>query len=109
MWVLAELRREWTAAGRTYTHDALFGAAARTEAPGFTIDLNAPQFTGRGDMMRKVAEACIARRFSIPSSHAGITRLILESLAESHADALTSSTRRPACGRQMCTSWAEAR
>jgi rhamnulokinase len=88
MWVLEELRREWMAAGRTYTHEALFGAAARTEAPGFTIDLNAPQFGVRGDMMRKVAEACIARRFSIPSSHPGITRLILESIAESHAEAL---------------------
>ena len=88
MWVLEELRREWQEKGTTYTHEALFGAAARTEAPGFTIDLNAPQFTGRGDMMRKVREACIARRFSIPSSHAGITRLVLESIAESHAEAL---------------------
>jgi rhamnulokinase len=88
MWVLDELRREWEATGRTYTHEALFDAAARTEAPGFTIDLNAPQFAARGDMMRKVREACIARRFSIPSTHAGITRLILESLAASHAEAL---------------------
>ena len=89
MWVLEELRREWQAAGMTYTHDALFGAAAKMEAPGFTIDVNAPQFTGRGDMMRKVREACVARRFSIPSTHAGITRLVLESIAESHAEALT--------------------
>jgi rhamnulokinase len=88
MWVLEELRREWQTSGSSYTHEALFAAAARTEAPGFTIDLNAAQFTSRGDMMRKVTEACIARRFSIPSTHAGITRLILESLAESHAEAL---------------------
>ena len=88
MWVLDELRREWTAAGRTYTHEELFSAAARTEARGFTIDLNAPQFSARGDMMRKVREACTARRFAIPSTHFGITRLILESIAESHADAL---------------------
>ena len=88
MWVLEELRREWQASGATYTHEALFSAAEKVEAPGFTIDLNAEQFAGRGDMMRKVREACIARSFSIPSTHAGITRLILESLAESHAEAL---------------------
>ncbi len=88
MWVLEELRREWQVTGTVYTHDALFAAAARTEAPGFTIDLNAPQFAGRGDMMRKVAEACIARGFSRPSTHAGIARLMLESIAESHAEAL---------------------
>ena len=88
MWVLEELRREWQAAGSAYTHDALFAAAAGGEAPGFTIDLNAPQFAGRGDMMRTVADACIARGFCIPSTHSGIARLVLESIAESHADAL---------------------
>ena len=88
MWVLEELRREWQAAGSSYTHDALFAAAAEEEAPGFTIDLNAPRFAGRGDMMRKVADACIARGFSIPSTHSGIARLMLASIAESHAEAL---------------------
>ena len=89
MWVLEELRREWQARRAPYTHEELFNAAAKAEAPGFTIDLNTPQFSTRGDMMRKVAEACIGRGFSIPSTHAGITRLILESLARSHAEALT--------------------
>jgi Sugar (pentulose and hexulose) kinases len=88
MWVLEELRREWQEKGTTYTHEALFRSASNAEAPGFTIDLNAAQFSGRGEMMRKVRDASIARGFSMPSSHAGITRLVLESIAESHAEAL---------------------
>ena len=88
MWVLEELRRQWLAEGVRYSHEALFDAAAAVPTSGFTIDLNAPQFAGRGDMMRKVAAACTARGAWLPEQHAGITRLILESIADSHASAL---------------------
>ncbi len=89
MWVLEELRREWQADGVRYAHDELFGAAANADSLGVTIDLNAAQFAGRGDMMRKVSDACTARGTSIPEKHAGIARMILESIADSHASALT--------------------
>lgn len=88
MWVLEELRREWQATGARYSHEELFTAAAVTISSGFTIDLNAPQFASRGDMMRKVAVACTECGASMPETHAGIARLVLESIAGSHAEAL---------------------
>ncbi|HTK46638.1 MAG TPA: rhamnulokinase family protein [Gemmatimonadaceae bacterium] len=88
MWVLEECRRAWEPAGVHTSHAALFADAARLASPAATIDLNAPEFAGRGDMPAKVAGACIARGIEPPRSPAECTRLILESLAESHAAAL---------------------
>jgi rhamnulokinase len=90
MWVLEELRREWEEQGTRHSHAELFAAAAAapSQGGGFTIDLNAPEFAGRGDMARKVADACAARGFAAPQTHGEIARLVLESLATSHAEAL---------------------
>ena len=89
MWVLEELRREWEEAEGTHqSHAALFAAAAAAPSPGFTIDLNAPEFAGRGDMQRKLAHACAAQGVAAPTTHGEIARLVLESLATSHAEAL---------------------
>jgi rhamnulokinase len=89
MWVLEELRREWEAEeGIHHSHAELFADAAAAPSRGFTIDLNAPEFAGRGDMQRKVAAACAASGFAAPQSHGEIARLVLESLATSHAEAL---------------------
>jgi len=88
MWVLEELRREWEEQGTPHSHAELFAAAAAAQSHGFTIDLNAPEFVGRGDMRRKLAAACAARGFAAPQSHGEIARLVLESLATSHAEAL---------------------
>jgi rhamnulokinase len=88
MWVLEECRREWEEQGTRYTHEAIFRAATDSPSIGATIDLNAPEFSGRGEMVRKVIDACRAGGIEPPVSHAGIVRLILESLAASHAAAL---------------------
>src|SRR4030095_10103931 len=88
MWVLEEGRREGEEQAPRYTHEALFSTAAASASLGTTIDLNAPEFAGRGDMVSKLAEACASRGVDLPSSHGGIVRLILESLAASHAGAL---------------------
>jgi rhamnulokinase len=88
MWVLEECRREWDEDGTRYSHEALFRAAAESASPGTVVDLNAPEFASRGDMVRKLAAACAARGVELPTTHGGITRLILESLADSHAAAL---------------------
>jgi rhamnulokinase len=88
MWVLEECRREWEEQGTRYSHEALFRTAAESSSLGTVVDLNAPEFAGRGDMVRKLADACAARGAVLPSTHGGITRLILESLAASHAAAL---------------------
>jgi len=88
MWVLEECRREWETEGTPFTHDAIFQAAAASQSPGVTVDLNAPAFAARGGMMRALADACNEQGASIPGTHGQIARLILESLATSHADAL---------------------
>jgi rhamnulokinase len=89
MWVLEELRREWEEEeGSRQSHAELFAAAAAAPSGGFTIDLNAPEFAARGDMQRKLAAACAARGFAAPRTHGEVARLVLESLATSHAEAL---------------------
>jgi rhamnulokinase len=89
MWVLEECRREWKEEeGTHYSHAALFADAAEAPSRGFTIDLNAPEFIGRGDMPRKVPAACAALGFAAPETHGEVARLLLESLATSHASAL---------------------
>jgi rhamnulokinase len=88
MWVLEECRREWEEEGTRYSHAELFDAAAAAPSRGFTIDLNATTFSGRGDMPRKVAAACVAGGFEAPQTHGGFARLVLDSLAKSHAAAL---------------------
>jgi len=88
MWVLEECRREWEEEGTRYSHEALFRTAAESTSLGAVIDLNAPQFAGRGEMVRKLVDACAASGVDAPATHGGFVRLILESLAASHAAAL---------------------
>jgi len=88
MWVLEECRRQWEEEGTRYSHAELFAAAASAPWRGFAVDLNGATFAERGDMPRKVADACVANGFAAPETHGGIARLILESLATSHAAAL---------------------
>jgi rhamnulokinase len=88
MWVLEECRREWEEQGTRYSHEAIFRAAAESPSIAATIDLNAPEFAGRGEMVRKLSDACTARRIDVPTTHGEFVRLILESLAASHAAAL---------------------
>ena len=88
MWVLEECRREWEEQGSLFSHEAVFRAAAEAPSIGAVIDLNVAEFAGRGDMVRKLAHACADRGVDAPTTHGGFVRLILESLAASHADAL---------------------
>jgi rhamnulokinase len=89
MWVLEECRREWDSQGARHSHAELFAEATASSSLGITIDLNAPEFSGRGDMVRKIEMACLAQDAAPPASRGAIARLILESLAASHADALS--------------------
>ncbi|MEP6999213.1 MAG: rhamnulokinase family protein [bacterium] len=88
MWVLEECRREWEGQGTTYSHDVLLNAAVAAPSMGGTIDLNAPSFVARGEMGARIASACRDAGVRAPASHGETARLILESLAASHAEAL---------------------
>jgi rhamnulokinase len=88
MWVLEECRREWDAEGERTTHEETVRAAQEAPSLGFTIDLNAPEFAGRGDMVKKIEVACGTKGVAVPRTRGETVRLILESLASSHAEAL---------------------
>ncbi|MEO8622145.1 MAG: rhamnulokinase family protein, partial [bacterium] len=88
MWALEECRREWQEQGTTYSHAGLLNAAIAARAMGGTIDLNAPLFVARGDMIGRIASACRDAGVQVPTAHGETARLILESLAASHAEAL---------------------
>lgn len=88
MWVLEECRREWAEAGDRPSHEMLMRAATNAAACG-AIDLNAPEFAQRGDMVAKIESACARSSIRMPDSVGGIVRLLLDSLAESHAAALS--------------------
>lgn len=88
MWVLEECRREWEMQGEGSTHDTLFTAAAAADSSGIIVNLNAPEFAERGGMVHKLAAACTLAGGAMPSSQGGVARLVLESLADSHAIAL---------------------
>ncbi|MEO8563451.1 MAG: rhamnulokinase family protein [bacterium] len=88
MWVLEECRREWDADGERRSHAEIFAEATAASSLGMTIDLNATEFAGRGGMVQKIEAACRERGALPPTSRGATVRLILESLAASHADAL---------------------
>ena len=88
MWVLEECRREWEAEGTVFAHDVIFDAARAAPSPYITINLNAPEFVARGGMLERLSAACREKGIPVPATHGEIVRLILESLAASHCEAL---------------------
>jgi rhamnulokinase len=88
MWVLEECRREWAAQHTSPSHDALMRAAETAPSMGGVVDLNAPVFAERGEMIAKLAAACRESGIQLPATSGETVRLIFESLAASHAEAL---------------------
>jgi rhamnulokinase len=88
MWVLEECRREWQSQGVAATYGDIMKTAAEAPSTGITVDLNAPEFAGRGGMLRALEGACRKQGLATPTTPGGVTRLILESLAASHAEAI---------------------
>jgi len=97
MWILEECLREWSEAGERPQYDALFADAARAPSMPCLIDVNAPAFAERGDMVANIGSACRAVGMQPPSDRGALVRLLLESVAESYArtlrelDALTGA------------------
>ena len=88
MWVLEECRREWQSQGVAATYDDVLQAAAAAPSSDITINLNASEFAGRGGMLHALEGACREQGVAAPTTPGGVTRLILESLADSHAEAI---------------------
>jgi rhamnulokinase len=88
MWVLEECRRDWEMQGTGLGWEALLSAAAAAPSLGVTVDLNAAAFAGHGGMVAALETACRNQGRPAPTTQGEIARLVLESLATSHADAL---------------------
>ena len=88
MWVLEECIRQWSESGDETGYDALMHEAAMADGPSTVIDLNAPAFLERGDMLGTLASAGAAAGVAPPASRGALVRLVLESLAHSYADTI---------------------
>ena len=87
-WILEECIREWEEIGERTAWESLMREAAATQPLGFTIDCNQPAFGERGRMVDKITTACGAIGAPAPNSRGGLTRLVLESLADSYRSTL---------------------
>lgn len=83
-WILEECVREWGERGERVDWEQLLREAEAAQSPGYTIDCNQPAFAERGAMVDKIESACDAIGAPAPGSRGGLTRLVLESLAESY-------------------------
>jgi rhamnulokinase len=80
MWLMQECKRNWERGGEVLDYGSLVSKAAGTEA-GQMVDPDAPEFSRPCDMPAKLAEAMTRTGQTPPSTRAGLTRVILESLA----------------------------
>ena len=87
-WILEECMREWTDVREQVSWEQLMREAGETPSLGFTIDCNAPAFSARGMMVDKIKEACAAIGAPAPTARGALTRLVLESLADSYRSTL---------------------
>lgn len=88
MWVLEECIREWSIGGDAPSHDALVAEARTAPAIDHVLDLDEPTFAARGPMVERLRASSLTTGGTVPTTRGGIVRLVLESLAVSHARAI---------------------
>jgi len=86
LWLLQECRRAWAREGREYSYLELSRLAA--DAPPAQKSIDPDAFPDPGRMPERIAEYCRARGWPAPDEPAGMTRLILESLAATYRKVL---------------------
>jgi rhamnulokinase len=86
LWLLQECRRAWALAGREYSYEELSKLAA--EAPAARTLIDPDVFPEPDRMPERIAEYCRARGSEAPDQPAGMTRMILESLAATYRKVL---------------------
>jgi rhamnulokinase len=86
LWVLQECRRAWAKAGSEYSYSELTGQAAEAKPIGTILDLD--EFISPGDHPERIRQFCVASGQEVPADVGGITRVILQSLAERYRQVL---------------------
>ncbi len=80
MWLLQECKRNWERGGEKLEYESIVGKAAGTTTDVF-IDPDAPDFSRPCDMPAEIAAWLVKSGRQAPTTRAGITRVIFESLA----------------------------
>lgn len=80
MWLLQECKRNWERGGEAIEYGSLVAKAAGTETDVF-VDPDAPEFSRPCDMPAVITAWLERTGQKAPTTRAGITRVILESLA----------------------------
>jgi rhamnulokinase len=80
MWLLQECKRNWESDGETLEYESLVAKAAGTHSDVF-IDPDAPEFARPCDMPAVITAWLVKSGQTAPTTRAGITRVIFESLA----------------------------
>ena len=86
LWLLQECRRTWALEGHAYSYEELSKLAAAAPPSRTLIDPDA--FVQPDRMPERIAEYCRAHGHASPDQPAGMTRLILDSLAASYRQVL---------------------
>lgn len=81
LWILQECMREWDAAGKGTSYEAIVAAAAQAPPHAACIDPDAEEFYAPGPMEHRIAAYCRATNQPAPGGRGEVARCILESLA----------------------------
>ncbi|MDR1372230.1 MAG: rhamnulokinase [Dysgonamonadaceae bacterium] len=81
MWLLEQCRKEWSAAGVTYTYSDIAELSTQATAFRSLIDPDAACFANPESMTEAIADFCRKTKQPVPEDHAGIIRCIFDSLA----------------------------
>jgi sugar (pentulose or hexulose) kinase len=81
LWILQECMREWGAAGKGTSYEAIVAAAAQAPPHAACIDPDAEEFYAPGPMEHRIVAYCRATGQPAPGGRGEIARCILESLA----------------------------
>lgn len=86
LWMLQELRRNWSIQGFDYSWETMESMAQDSESFEFFIDPSDPVFLAPGDMPNRIQDYCQRTGQKCPQSHAQMLRTTYEGLALLYAN-----------------------
>ncbi|MFI6425378.1 rhamnulokinase family protein [Promicromonospora sp. NPDC050880] len=93
LWVLDECVRAWTQDdGAPVDLPALLAEAAAEPGARCLVDVDGGEFLAPGDMPRRVSDAVARRGVELPGTRAALVRVVLDSLADSTARAVSAAS-----------------
>lgn len=93
MWVLDQTFSAWRAHGETASIEEIVRSAKEARSSVSTFDVNDPRFQEPGDMTHRIHGWYSERGLQAPSGRLELVRAIIESLAQSFAEAVRTAER----------------